>query len=136
MRASKATYLVRQHGTGNACIDSGVVKGFVSCSDCGICPFFFLTADEWDFRVEERGETGRSLETCLEIVVLVCIKVVSPRGSSQEYSHRVLPPCTHTLLGAEAQAGRAAICQGVLWLLYDWIALLLAMCCITWLLAI
>lgn len=34
-------------------MNTRVVKGFVSCSDCGIC-LFFLTADEWDFRVEKR----------------------------------------------------------------------------------
>lgn len=44
--------------------------------------------------------------------VLVCIKVVSPRGSSQEYNHGVLSTL-HTLAptGAEARTGRSTTCQ-------------------------
>lgn len=44
--------------------------------------------------------------------VLVCIKVVSPRGSSQEYSHGVLGTLhTRAPTGAEAWTGRSATCQ-------------------------
>lgn len=49
----------------------------------------FSTADRWGFRGKRgvRQEQGALFGDCY---VLVCIKVVSPRGSNQEYSQGVL----------------------------------------------
>lgn len=63
--------------------------------------WYFSTADTWGFR-GKRGEQGVLFGNCYGFV---CIKVVSPRGSNQEYRQGVLSTLGTHLCKVQTQRG-------------------------------
>lgn len=72
--------------TWNSCLGVSVIWSFLACSDCGICDNFPLQMHQV-VAGEGWGEQGALFGNGYGFV---CIKVVSPRGSNQEYRQGVL----------------------------------------------